>query len=84
VVFAVPAEADVIRGIVKVVSGVLQVPLSTLVGTFSGPPVIGTLMGAINGTLQGLGLMASGALDLARSGIDIAKTVGPYVLPFVL
>ena len=79
-----PAEADVIRGLGKVISGVLQLPLSTLAGTFSGPPIVGTLLGAINGTIQGIGLVASGALDLAASGISMAKMVGPYLIPIFL
>ena len=78
------AEANVIRGIGKILSGVLLVPLSTLAGTFSGPPLVGTIAGAFNGTVQGVGLVASGALELANSGVAVAKTVAPYLLPFLL
>ena len=83
VMFTPPAEANIVSGIVKIISGVLQVPLSTMVGTFTGPPIIGTVMGALNGTFQGLGLVAGGALDLAVSGFELAKMAAPYVLPFV-
>jgi hypothetical protein len=81
---APPAEANVIRGIGQILSGVLAVPLTTLVGTFSGPPLVGTAMGAINGTFQGVRLVASGALELVSSGVAVAKTVAPYLLPFLL
>jgi len=80
---AVPsAEANVFRGVQKIIAGVLQVPLSTLAGTFSGLPVAGTVLGAVNGTLRGLGLVASGALELAMDGVVVAKTVAPFLLPF--
>ncbi|MBI3458363.1 MAG: hypothetical protein HY002_21540, partial [Candidatus Rokubacteria bacterium] len=46
---ASPAEAGLIRGIQEVVAGILQVPIATLVGTFSGPPVLGTVLGTANG-----------------------------------
>ena len=82
--FAPPAEAGIIKGIQEILAGVLQVPLSTLAGTFSGPPVVGTLFGAANGLLSGIGLVADGALNLAFGAFGIAKTVAPFVLPFVL
>lgn len=83
-VMAPPADADILSGVKNVIAGVLAIPLSTLGGTFSGPPIIGTLMGAINGTVNGIGLVAQGALDLAASGFSIAKSVGPYLIPIFL
>ncbi len=81
---ALPAEADILRGVKNVIAGVLSIPLSTLGGTFSGPPIIGTLMGAINGTVNGIGLVAQGTMDLAASGLSIAKSIGPYLIPIFL
>ena len=83
-VAAPPAEAAVFRGIAKIIGGVFQVPAAIFAGTFTGPPVVGTLLGAVNGAVGGVGMVASGLLDLASSAFSIAKTVGPYVLPFVL
>ena len=83
-VAAPPAEAAVFRGIAKIIGGVFQVPAGILAGTFTGPPVVGTLFGVVNGAVGGVGMVASGLLDLASSALGIAKTVGPYVLPFVL
>ena len=79
-----PAEAAVFRGIAKIIGGVFQVPAAILSGTFTGPPVVGTLFGAVNGAVGGLGMVASGVLDLASSAFGIAKAAGPYVIPFVL
>jgi len=81
---AQPAEASIIGGIQKVIAGVLQPPLSTLVGTFSGPPILGTLLGAVNGTFRGVGLVAGGALELAMGGVAVAKAAAPFFLPFLL
>ena len=78
-----PAEAAIVKGIMEIVSGVLQVPMSTLAGTFNGPPLVGTILGAANGLITGTGLVAHGALELGVSAVSIAKTVAPYVLPFV-
>jgi hypothetical protein len=77
------AEAGLLRGVQEVVSGVLQVPLSTLAGTFQGPPVAGTLFGAVNGLFSGLGLVTSGALNLAGGALGLAKSVAPLLLPFL-
>ena len=79
-----PAQANPISAVSKVVAGVLQVPISIIVGTFSGPPIVGTLLGAVNGTIQGVGMVASGVLELGMDGVGLAKMAAPYVLPFVL
>ena len=81
---ATPAEAALIRGIQEVIAGILQLPLSTISGTFSGPPVVGTLFGALSGAVQGIGLVAHGALELAASAVSVAKRVGPYLIPIFL
>lgn len=82
--FSPPADANLVRGVQEVIMGLLQVPLSTLAGTFSGPPVIGTIVGAATGLVSGVGLVTHGALELLASGVSIAKTVAPFVLPFLL
>ena len=84
VAIAPRAEANAIDGVMDIVSGVLNVPLATLQGTFSGPPVIGTLFGAINGVLGGVALVGRGALELGAAGLQVAKMVGPYLIPIFL
>ena len=81
-VLAPPAHAEIIRGFAKILGGVLAVPMSVLSGTFSGPPVIGTLVGAVNGVVGGVGSVFSGVLDVASSAIPLAKAAAPYILPF--
>ena len=79
-----PAEANLISGLTKIVAGVFQLPVSILAGTFTGPPVIGTLMGAVNGTFRTVSFIAGGATELALDGVSLAKAAAPYVLPFLL
>jgi len=79
-----PAFANPISGVLKIVAGVLRVPIGVLAGTFSGPPIIGTIAGAFNGTIQGISLVASGATELAFDGLALAKMAAPYLLPFLL
>ena len=78
------AEADIVRGIQKIIGGVLSIPMSTLAGTFNGPPIIGTLVGALGGTVNGVGMLLSGVMDLAASAVPVAKTVAPYLIPAFL
>ena len=78
------AHAGIISGVQKIVMGVLPIPVSTLMGTFSGPPILGTVMGALNGTISGVGLVLGGVFDIASGAIPLAKAAAPYVLPFVL
>lgn len=82
--FAPPAAANPISGVAKILFGVLQVPFSTLAGTFGGPPIVGTVFGALHGIVQGISLVGNGALELAGDGIAVAKAAAPFVLPFVL
>ena len=51
-----PAEAAIVRGVQKIIAGVFTLPLSVLAGTFNGPPLVGTLMGAVNGTMTSVSL----------------------------
>ena len=81
---AQPAEAAVGRAIGSLFSAIFRLPLSVIAGTFNGPPVIGTLMGAVNGLFGTVGLIGGGAAELGMSALSIAKTVGPILLPFLL
>jgi hypothetical protein len=78
------AHANPISGVLKIVAGVFQVPLGILAGTLGGPPIVGTIAGAFSGTLQGVGLVTSGVLELAWDGVSLAKAAAPFLLPFLL
>jgi hypothetical protein len=77
------AEANLIRGIVRMAAGILTVPGKTLAGTFSGPPIIGTVAGLLNGTLTGLGMVAQGALETASGAVGLALKAAPFIPIFL-
>ena len=78
------ASADIIRGVQKILMGVLSVPLDTIAGTFTGPPIIGTLMGLVGGVFKGVGMVLGGTWELAMDGLAVAKALAPYLLPIFL
>lgn len=77
------AHADIIRGLADIIGGVLEVPRSTLVGTFTGFPILGTAFGALAGVVNGTGLVARGALELVGSAIPIALKLAPLIPVFL-
>lgn len=79
----VPADADILRGLLRIIGGVLEVPRETLVGTFSGPPILGTAVGLLSGTFTGLGMVAGGALETVISAIPFAAKLAPYIPVFL-
>ena len=84
VLLVVPtAEAGIVRGVQRIVAGAFALPLNIIQGTFSGPPVVGTLMGAVNGTFQTVSLVTGGAFEMVAGAIPLAKAAAPYVLPFL-
>ena len=78
-----PASADLMRGIGSVIAGVFEIPRATLAGTMNGPPLIGTLVGALGGTLNAISLLTSGLFDLAGSAVTLGVKAAPFVLPFI-
>ncbi len=81
ILLAVPAsaEAGVVSGLMKVVGGVFQIPRGILAGTFGGPPILGTAVGALTGTLQGVAMVAGGALETVFSLVPLALKVAPLI-----
>ena len=80
---AAPAHASVLGGVADLLHGVLALPLGILSGTFSGPPVIGTVHGILAGSVNTISYTARGLLQLAGTAIPAAATLAPY-LPLVL
>jgi len=66
----------------RVVGGVLEIPRSTLAGTFSGPPIIGTLVGALSGAVNGVMMVATGAIETVVSAIPLAEKLAPLIPVF--
>ena len=77
------ASADILRGLLRVVGGVLEVPRSTLAGTVGGPPILGTLAGALTGVVRGAGMIVGGTLETALSAIPFAAKLAPYIPVFL-
>ena len=76
-------DADILRGLLRIVGGVLEVPRATLAGTFSGPPILGTAVGLLAGTMHGAGMVAGGALETVISAIPFAAKLAPYIPVFL-
>ncbi len=77
------AHAGLIRGVGRILAGVLEVPRSILVGTFTGPPIVGTLLGVVNGTVNGVMSIAGGALEIAGSAVPLAMKAAPLIPVFL-
>lgn len=85
--FQPPAAADpigdAVGGIGDLVTAVFAIPMGIVQGTLSGPPIIGTVGGALTGTVNALGSTLGGVFKLIRAAIPFAGAAAPY-LPFVL
>lgn len=77
------AQANLVRGIVSILGGVLEVPRAVLIGTVTGPPVIGTAVGAVSGTIRAIGMIVGGTLETVFSLIPLAKKYGPLAPIFL-
>ena len=75
--------ADVMGGVGDLLTGVFAIPMGILQGTMSGPPIIGTVSGALTGTFHAIGSTLGGVYRLIRAAVPVAGAAAPY-LPFVL
>ena len=68
VLAAEPArEPKFMHGVGQVVRGVvLELPKAVLGGTVDGPPVVGTAMGLLGGTVRALQVTAAGLVEMAQ------------------
>jgi hypothetical protein len=80
---AAHAENNLLGGIGDLINGALSIPVGVLAGTMSGPPVIGTVRGAVFGTLNAVSLTTRGALRLVGVVIPLAARLAP-LLPIFL
>ncbi len=74
------AHADIIRGLMKIVGGVIEVPKSLIVGTLTGPPIIGTIAGTLIGAVNGVVMAAGGAIETAFSVVPLALKALPFLI----
>ena len=60
-------------GFRRVVGASFQLPFRVLQGTLYGPPISGTLSGALGGTFQTVTDLAGGTFDMAAAAAPYAK-----------
>jgi hypothetical protein len=78
-----PAHADIGRGIQYLFAGLVELPRSTLIGTVSGFPVLGTVFGVLGGAVRSVGLVSRGALEVLGGVVPFVGRLAPLI-PVVL
>jgi len=76
---ASPASASLGAGLAYLIGGVFEPVRQTLAGTFGGPPILGTVVGLLGGTLRGVMMVARGALEL----VPVAAKLAPLIPVFL-
>ena len=82
-----PATAyagNLAQGIVDVISGPFEIPKQIVIGTFTGPPILGTVAGLFTGAFSAVGTTLRGVGEIASGAISTGSALAPYVLPFIL
>ena len=72
------------QGLIDVVTGPLELPKQVVVGTFTGPPLLGTIAGVFTGTFSAVGTTLRGVAELASGALGLGSALAPYALPFLL
>lgn len=89
VVMAGPAPAahadtgGLFGGLADIISGAFALPLDTLAGTLSGPPIIGTVGGLLHGAVQTVALALRGTFKLIGVAIPLAARAAPLIPVFL-
>ena len=76
-------HASLTSGIMDLVGGVFAIPMGIFQGTFGGPPIIGTIGGALQGALQAVALTTRGTFELVGVAIPLAAKVAPLIPLFL-
>lgn len=71
-------------GIVNVLSAPFEIPKHIVVGTLTGPPILGTVVGAFGGAFSAVGRTLRGVGEIATGAITTGSALAPYALPFLL
>ena len=77
------AHANLLAGLMKIVGGVIGIPKSIIVGTMTGPPILGTLTGTLIGAVNGVAMVAGGAVETVVSLIPLALKALPFLPVFL-
>ncbi len=72
--FAASAGSNLfVSGFTRLLLAPLQLPLRLLQGTFQGPPGIGTVSGALSGTIGTITNLLGGAFDMVTASAPLVK-----------
>ena len=81
------ARADdaggLMSGISDLFSGIFAIPVGVISGTLSGPLIIGTVGGALQGVLNTIGYTTRGVLQILGVAIPIATKAAPLIPVFL-
>jgi len=80
---AAHADYDLVGAVGDVVVGALAIPVDTIAGTLTGPPILGTVGGLLHGVLRTIGMTSRGLLRIAGMAVPVATSLAPF-LPLVL
>lgn len=84
---AAPAHADetggLLGGVADILGAAFSLPAGILQGTLSGPPILGTVGGALSGALNTVSLAVRGILRLAGVAIPVAAKAAPFIPLFL-
>ena len=85
VLIAAPAvcDASLTGGVMDLVGGVFAIPMGIVRGTLGGPPILGTVGGALQGVLQTVALTTRGAFEIVGVAIPMAAKVAPLIPLFL-
>ena len=61
------------RGTMRILTAAFQLPRYLIQKTMTGPPIVGTVDGAISGTFYTVASLVGGAFDLVKGAIPYAK-----------
>ena len=82
-----PAQGEDVGGLVggvgDIIGAAFSLPAGILQGTLGGPPILGTVGGALAGALNTVSLALRGVLRLAGVAIPVAAKAAPFVPLFL-
>lgn len=67
------------RGVYRIFTSVFQLPIYLVQKTLNGPPLVGTIDGALTGTFYTVSSLLGGTFDIARGTVPYGK----YMLFFL-
>lgn len=79
----VHAQNDLMGGVGDIVGGALSLPYGLVAGTLGGPPILGTINGALRGALNTISLTTRGIFRLLGVALPLAGKAATIVPIFL-